>query len=198
MVVSEKQLIQKNKFMKWILSIIVLLNGIPLFSQNIKLPTNFESEITYTDVVEMTGVSVDSMMKNAQSHLKKDENVSDLKSEEGKITLKCYEDFIGGAKKIKMKMTFEVTIEFKDGKYKYTIDHIAYRPYPDPMNPEPMAIDADKLYQEYRDLIAEGKENNKVVKNSQGMFAITDREIKEFIADLEKGMKEPGKDEDDW
>lgn len=184
--------------MKWFFTLMIGLISFSTYSQNIKLPTNFESEITYSEVVEIPGMSIDSMMKNANSHLKKDENVSDLKSEDGKITLKCYEDFIGGAKKIKMKMTFDVTIEFKEGKYKYTIENIEYRPYPDAMNPEPMAIDADKLYQEYRDLLAEGKENNKVVKNSQGMFAITDREIKEFIADLEKGMKEPGKDEDDW
>jgi hypothetical protein len=171
---------------------------IGLNAQNIKLPTNFDNEITYSDVVEISGLSKDSILKNANLHLKKDENVSDLKIEDGKITCKGYEDFIGGQKKIKMKMTFDITIEFKEGKYKYIIDNVVYRPYPDAMSPEPMPINADKLYKEYRDLIAEGKENNKVVKNSQVMFAITDREIKEFITELEKGIKEPSKDEDDW
>ena len=184
--------------MKSILLLLFIFLNTFLYSQNVKLPTNFDSEITYSDVVQIAGVGIDSLQKNANLHLKNDENVSDLKSEEGKITCKGYEDLIGGAKKIKMKMTFDITIEFKEGKYKYVIDHVVYRPYPEPMTPEPMAINADKLYSEYCALIAEGKENNKVVKNSQGMFAITDREIKEFIADLEKGMKEPGKDEDDW
>src|SRR5688572_174066 len=134
--------------MKIILILIFGMQILVLSTQNVTLPTDFDSKITYTDVVEMTDIKKDSLIKNAKLFLKKNVSISDLKDEDGKITAKGYEDFIGGAKKIKMKMTFDIEIEFKDGKYKYIITNVVYRPYPDNMNPSPLPIDADELYAE--------------------------------------------------
>lgn len=167
-------------------------------AQDITLPTDEKGKITYTGVIEQTGATPEILKAKAQTFLKSEKNVSDIKEDAGTITAKGFDDFIGGRDKQKMKMSFNLKLEFKDGRYKYTITRIEYTPYPDKNNPTQLTVTAETWYDEYRLLVGKGKENGNNGKMFHHMFMTTDRDLNAFIDKMKAGMQQDAKTGDDW
>jgi hypothetical protein len=83
---------------------------------------------------------------------------------------------------------FMFTLDIKSGRYRYRIDNIQHLPPPTPLNESPKPV-----YMEY---YLESKAN---VKATDLVLKGSDEEIKKFIAELKKKLKEPvSADDDDW
>jgi hypothetical protein len=83
---------------------------------------------------------------------------------------------------------FLFTLDIKAGRYRYRIDNIQHIPAPTPLNDQPKPV--------YLEYYLESKVN---VKSTDLVLKGADEEIKKFITELKKKLKEPlSVDEDDW
>lgn len=83
---------------------------------------------------------------------------------------------------------FTFTLDIKAGRYRYRIDNIRHLPPGNSLNPAPRPI--------YLEYYLESKSN---VKGTDLIVKSADEEIKKFIKELKKRMKDPRQiDDDDW
>ncbi|MFZ5554421.1 MAG: DUF4468 domain-containing protein [Bacteroidota bacterium] len=184
--------------MKHLLILLLAVGVVTSNAQDITLPTDENKKITYTGVIELSGATPDILRAKAHTFLKSEKNVSGITETDGVITASGYDDFIGGRNKQKMKMSFDLKLEFKEGRYKYTITRIQYTPYPDANNPTQITVNAETWYDEYRLLVGKGKETSTNAKMYYQIFMTTDRDITTFIDKMKAGMQQEAKTGDDW
>ena len=186
---------------KFLLSLAFFAPALMVWSQEnnvIKLPTDKNGKIEFTEVADQEGIKADSLKKKAIVILNQWKNISDVKVEGNSVTANGFEDFIGGAKKQKMKMSYGLKIDFKDNRYKITFSKIEYTPYPDANNPTQMTTPAESWYGDYQLLIGKGKENSSKAKIYYHIFNTTSRDIEALKMQLIDAMGSTVPEGDDW
>ena len=170
--------------MKLIFAIVIIncLSVSLLFSQNHIGPDNFKLE----GVVEMKALSKDQLFQRAKlwtlSTLKPSDNLIFMDDEQcNSIVAAANLIFDGG----RTSIDYKITIAFKDGRYKYTIDHLFYNYIVFPINNGAVQI-----------VVA--MESLKFGKNRKAeIYKETNEKLKLVIVGLEQSMVNPVM-EDSW
>lgn len=180
--------------------LIVFLFMLPLFhavhAQMIELPMDENDNIVYMEVVNVPGKDSIELAERAVFHLDRMEETTLLEN----TTLtegQAKDQFIAGKKQLLTNIEFTVVVEVKEGRYRIQVKDIAYTPEPTPRTPQPITLDADDQYQEYRTLWASGKGGSRRARFLKTYFFSTDRIIKDYIESLKLRMLEPA-EENDW
>lgn len=180
--------------------LIVILLMLPLFhdvhAQMVELPMDENDDIVYMEVVNVPGKDSIELAKRAVFHLDRMEQTTVLENAtpaEGQAK----DQFIAGKKKLLTNIEFTVVVEVKEGRYRIQVKDIEYTPAPTPRTPQPITLDADDQYQEYRTLWASGKGGSRRARFLKPYFFSTDRIIKDYIESLKLKMLEPAA-ENDW
>lgn len=152
--------------------------------------------ITYKEVVEQDESQEDSIYIRCLKYMKKrfgvygkmiPVNKKDEKIQ-ARLRLPVYTKPTAYAKYPAGNIEFTFTLDIKAGRYRYRIDNITHILPPNSLDPNPKPV--------YLEYYQETKSN---VKNTDLVLKSADEEIKKFIVDLKKKLKDPVQvDEDDW
>jgi hypothetical protein len=174
------------------------------FKMNIDTVTNL---VTYKAIVDQSETGADSFYVRAKKWadkkygLTKNKKIVMLDKPNDKLVLKVRFDAYTSSNKNNKNLlgyiNFNLTIVFKDDKYKYIIDNIVYEPYQDPE-----LVKAGKLKPE----MMEGVEYfeylivKKVkVRDTDNLLKCSDIEFQNLIKEIKKALKNPLQiDEDDF
>ena len=154
-----------------------------------------DGEIVYKEVVNLPTISVEEIKERASYFFKQADN-AEVDKEQGENSIKgsASIDFIAGKKQLKVKMEFDLIIEFKEGRYRVICENIKYTPYPTDQIPHPQTIKAEKLYDEYK-----VNKNKKSAGYQLQYLQNTDKLIKEQIEAVKEIMsKSVPQETDDW
>ncbi|MBI3235258.1 MAG: DUF4468 domain-containing protein [Bacteroidetes bacterium] len=174
------------------------------FKLNVDTITNL---VTYKAIVDQSETGADSFYVRAKKwadrkyNLVKNKKIVILDKPNEKLVLKgkfdAYTSFNKYNKSIVGTINFNLTIIFKEDKYKYIIDNITYEPFQDPelvksgkLKPEMME---GVTYFEYF-LTKKFK-----VRETDNLLKCSDQEFQNLIAEIKKSLKNPTQvDEDDF
>ncbi len=107
-------------------------------SQDIEYPINENGKYSFSEVVELPGLNRDQLFKNGEKFMKKIKVLNSKKKFHFKDELdysmsnrgSFYVYRIGSIKKaIDGAVEYDITLEFKDGKYRYTITNFIFHEY---------------------------------------------------------------------
>ena len=169
-----------------------------VFSQQVELPRNEQNEIVYSEVILTNQASKKQLLSRTLAYFKSNKNIDDPKTDSTIATARCKTELYGENFAQKLILTWILRIEVKDGKYKYSISELSYKPVPTPQNPQPLEFSGDALYNEYLEFLNSGKAKSKKVKNSESIFKLTDKKIREFIEEMKLKLQEEVNSEEDW
>jgi hypothetical protein len=166
---------------------------------DIKLPQGENGAVEWSGVVNTNDISRDQLMKRAKKFFKTDKEFGKLISlDAGFKSTKTEEFFISGDNASKYKCIYDLTIELKDARYKYTISNMIFEQFPKRAQPAPLPIEANKLYKDYRDLMDQGKNKQKKAKNSYLICKSASSLIDKLIEEILEAMSTEAVGSDDW
>lgn len=174
----------KLNIMKY-LSVLLFILSNAAFAQEIDEIPFENDQVIYKEVVQLPGIDTTELNARAQHFFKHAANVSKFVKKGNSISAPAFSDFYAGKKKLKIKMTYDLFIETKDGRYRIVVKNIAFTPYPDPYTPQPTTTTAELMRSNY--LENKGKKKNQAryqyefFRNSKIAFANRVEEIKEVM-----------------
>ncbi|MFZ6052505.1 DUF4468 domain-containing protein [Halocola ammonii] len=202
--------------MKLTITFLTLLFTNFLFSQNppveIAVPyDSTEGKYQYQEVVELEGLSTEQFYKNAKEWLEEKYVETDLLRDEentiiideGYFNIVWVMDFGQSFSELEVskeiKLTFNLKLEFKDGRYRYTITDMRSGEYGEVTLEGLVTSSYDQVNQDIPGLSK--RQQRKVlegqIKNLEELGRIMDEKFQSEIAEMKKAIKE-GTDEDDW
>ncbi len=155
-----------------------------------EVPT-LEGKVAYVEVVELPGTGIEELKSRAEHYMKTAESMTLNGSESDRSVAKGENNFFAGKKniaagdKMKIRMQYDLIIEFKEDKYRVIMTNIKYRPHPTPERPQPLTTKADDLKRQYD--ANKGKKNKRAAKqyefftNSERIFNERMEEIKDVM-----------------
>ena len=170
------------------------------FKLNIDTVTNL---VTYKSIVDQMETDADSFYIRAKKwadrkyRLASNKKIVLLDKPNEKLVLKAKFDAYTSFNKYNKNMVgdiyFNLTIIFKENKYKYIIDNITYVPFQDPEAIKKGTPAEDVTSFEY---LAVKKFK---IKQTDNLLKCTDQEFNNLIADIQKSLKNPNQaDEDEF
>lgn len=178
--------------------LLIFFIGNAIQAQQVELPVNENKEICYTEVMLAGNTGKKQLLARAMVFFSSQKNCSGSKYDTLVALTRCSTEIFGENFIQKLILSWNVRIDFKEGRYKYTISDLTYKPVPTTQNPQPLEFSGNAMYKEYIELVNTGKEKSKKAKNSESIFKVTDRKIREFIDEMKLKLTEEVNDQDDW
>ncbi len=161
-----------------------------------------DDKVAYSEVVELTGTSIEELKSRAEHYMTQADGIELSGSETSKSVGTGKNNFFAGKKhvaagdKLKIKMVYDLIIEFKDGKYRVIMTNIKYTPHPTPDRPQPLTTKADDLKRQYD--ANRGKKNKRAAKQYE-FFLNSERIFKERMEEIKDVMRKTvPQTTDDW
>jgi hypothetical protein len=166
---------------------------------DIELPVNAQGKVEWSEVVNTDSVGKQQLLRRAARYMKKNTKFSKYTSSSEYAKAVRHDEFIHwGNNQSKFTCTYDVKIEVKEDRYKYTINNMVLEQEAKRAKPTPLPIDLTDLYKEYRSLLNQGKTKSKKLQNSFDICTSANNRVTEVIAELKAAMNEPAPDKDDW
>lgn len=108
------------------------------FSQDINFPVDETGKYTFTEVVDLNGLNKDQLFENGEKFMKKikvlNSNIKHFNSDSKNYEISNRGSFyvyrLGSVKKgIGGAVEYDITLEFKESKYRYTITNFLFNEY---------------------------------------------------------------------
>lgn len=171
--------------MKLLFSLLCSLALCSSYAQEIDDIPFEDDKVIYKEVVQLQGTDTAELKSRAKHFFKHASNVVEVIIDGSTVQSSGFSDFFAGRKKLKIKMSYDLLIETKDGRYRIVMKNISYTPYPDPYNPQPITTTAEVMRSNY--LENKGKKKRQAqdqyefFRNSKIAFANRVEEVKEVM-----------------
>ncbi len=154
------------------------------------IPVNKKGKVQYREVVEVKGEDADELLYRAYFYqLEKPLEQMETFPIEHELRKKVWGRFSANVyiEKVRVKMTFTLILECKDGRYRYTITDLAYENYPSVDFPAVISTSAERLFD--RNVFYNHSGQAKII-NQQYMLE-TFEAIKQEKARIKTAMAKP-------
>src|SRR5690606_11467478 len=135
-----------SKMKKFIVALMILPIG--SVAQTLEIPYS-DGKIEYVEVVQVASTSSSELNTRANYYVNSSESATMIDGDSIQISFEALDVFIAGKDNLKIKMNYDVVIEFKDSRYRIICKNIKFTPYPDPFHPQPITITAGDVYRGY-------------------------------------------------
>ena len=173
--------------------VIVLLLSTFLNAQEVPYK---DGKVFYEEVVQVPSTSATELTERGAYFFNITDNAVVESSDSASISGTVEDVFIAGKDELKIKMRYDLILEFKNSRYKITCKNIAFTPFPDPFNPQPLTVSAEDLYKRYMQNKSKSTKRRRAehqrefLSNMDSLIRLMISDIKEIMANAVPQVEE--------